>query len=260
MELSVLHEGGKSEQGRALQAAMNRRLQSRSLAALKVEEDAVVGPATLRSVRTCAWALGAARSTLDYIGSHDEVPIGVSSMIRNPGRRNDAQRKRGRVRVANMRKQRARRAGVLHSSSALRQAIVSVAIQARANYRANPGAYHYLAGGKPSIEIMVPTDRNTRSDCSQFAVNCYRLGNAKCPGAGTFLYSNTISIEGKSLLGLTGRVTKNPRPGDLGMYGAHGRTHHVEVYIGNGTFIGHGSPPIDSLTPGLPDFYLSFLD
>jgi hypothetical protein len=45
------------------------------------------------------------------------------------------------------------------------------------------------------------------------------------------------------------------------MYGVHGgATHHVELYCGapGQEFIGHGSPPIDSATPGRPDYYLTF--
>lgn len=109
MELSVLHSGGKGEQARAFQSAMNRRLQSRGLAKLRVAEDGDVGPATLRAARTCAWVLGAAPATLKRIRDEHVVPIGVSAMVRNPGRRSDAQRERGCARMANMRAQRKRR-------------------------------------------------------------------------------------------------------------------------------------------------------
>ena len=55
-------------------------------------------------------------------------------------------------------------------------------------------------------------------------------------------------------------MTTSQRPGDLGMYGKHGGfTHHVELYCGapGQEFIGHGSAPIDSATPGRPDYYLT---
>jgi hypothetical protein len=57
-----------------------------------------------------------------------------------------------------------------------------------------------------------------------------------------------------------GRVTHSPRPGDLGMYGSLAAPHHVELYCGEPgqEFIGHGSPPIDSRTPGRPDYYLTY--
>lgn len=140
-----------------------------------------------------------------------------------------------------------------------RERIVLAAQQAAANYRKNPGAYHYLAGGVANTIIMAPTPRNYRSDCSQFAANCYRVAGVPCPGSGTYMYSNTGTIAAR------GRITTHPKPGDLGLYSYNrgnlrGSTHHVEVYVGDGRHIGHGSPPIDSLTPGRPTFYLSFLD
>lgn len=134
-----------------------------------------------------------------------------------------------------------------------RARIVAAAQKAAANYRTNPGAYHYLAGGVANTEIMKPTPRDWRSDCSQFAVNCYREAFVPCPGTGTYLYSNTGTIAA------AGRLTTTPKPGDLGLYGPRTATHHVEVYVGAGKYIGHGSPPIDSLTPGLPDFHLTFI-
>lgn len=138
--------------------------------------------------------------------------------------------------------------------SSARARIVSAAQHAAANYRANPGAYHYLAGGSPNTEIFKPTARYMRSDCSQFAVNVYREAGVPCPGSGTYLYSNTITIAAKGIL------TTNPKPGDLGLYGSRWAPHHVEVVVGTSPmrFVGHGSPPIDSLTPGLPSFYLTF--
>lgn len=150
---------------------------------------------------------------------------------------------------------RKRRAQLHPPLAPARARIVAVAEQAAANYRRNPGAYHYLAGGTPNTVIMAPTPRDYRSDCSQFAVNCYRHAGVPCPGSGTYLYSNTDSIN------QGGRVTTSPKPGDLGMYGSRGgSTHHVEVYVGGGKHIGHGSSPIDSLIPGLPNFYLTFFD
>lgn len=152
-------------------------------------------------------------------------------------------------------KQIRRRRAQLNPPPTARDRIVAVAQQAAVNYRRNPGAYHYLAGGIANTEIMVPTPPSYRSDCSQFAANVYRLAGVACPGNGTYLYSNTNTIS------MGGKQVGAPRPGDLGLYGSgRGHTHHVEVYVGGGQYIGHGSPPIDSKTPGLPDFHLSFID
>lgn len=137
-----------------------------------------------------------------------------------------------------------------------RQKVVAVAQKAAANYRRNPAAYHYLAGGVSNTTILAPTPWSYRSDCSQFAVGCYRLAGAKCPGSGTFLYSNTGTIAAG------GRFTLSPQPGDLGMYGSRRAPHHVEVVVSVNPlrFIGHGTRPFDGVTPGLPTYYLSFLD
>ena len=110
LKLDVLTLGGKSEQVRALAAAMNRRFETRSLTDRQVRVPQS-GPMTLNrevldSVITCAWALGASRATLDGMQREHKVPVGVARMIRNPGLRTDAQKELGRRRVANMRKHR----------------------------------------------------------------------------------------------------------------------------------------------------------
>lgn len=257
-DLTILHVGRKSDEIRSLATALNKRLASRSLGDRRIH--LYDGPMTLTpdmfaATVTAAWALGATRGTLDLMASRKDIPVGVSRLIRYPGRRTDQQKALGLTRVAAMRKARAKRQAQAGNTTTKRQAIVKAAKQAKANYARQPGAYHYLAGGVPNTVIMDPTPRDHRSDCSQFAVNCYRHAGVECPGSGTYMFSNTISIEGRGA-----KTTLFPKPGDLGMYGRHGATHHVEVYIGEPgcMFIGHGSPPIDSLTPGLPDFYLTF--
>jgi hypothetical protein len=262
---AVLHKGETSESARALQAATNRRLRARDLGALAVDENGLVDHETLVAVRKAAWALGAMRTTYDAIIAAGAIPIGVQRMIRNPGTRSAEQMQRGKQRIATMRKQRKERAEQARAVGAERRAVVAAAKKAAANYRANPHAYHYLMRTeKANTTIMSPTPSDHRSDCSQFAVNVYReAGIENCPGTGTWLYSGTATIAHRNG---GGKIVTQPRPGDFGMY-AHskadprGTTHHVEVYIGEPrcTFIGHGSPPIDSQIPGQPDFYLSFL-
>ncbi len=111
-ELTVLHLGGKSEQCRALAAAMNRRFESRSLRDRKVK--VFEGPMTLTrdlldAAVTCAWALGGSPATLATMQREDSVPIGVARMIRNPGLRTSEQKQLGEKRIADMRRRRARR-------------------------------------------------------------------------------------------------------------------------------------------------------
>jgi len=111
-ELAVLHIGGKSEQCRAMAAAMNRRLASRSLKDRQVK--VFEGPMTLTrevldAAVTCAWALGASSATLKTMQRENLVPIGVIRMIRSPGLRTEEQTQRGKQRIADMLKKREER-------------------------------------------------------------------------------------------------------------------------------------------------------
>jgi hypothetical protein len=67
-----------------------------------------------------------------------------------------------------------------------------------------------------------------RSDCSQFVRACYLQAGGPDPGTFT---GDQIS---------KGKKTNDPKPGDLLLSASH-----VELYIGGGKTIGHGSPPID---------------
>lgn len=229
---------------------------------MAVKEDGLVDTDTLLAVRKAAWALGAMKSTCDAIVRTGEIPVGVQRMILNPGSRNEQQAERGKKRVAAMRQMRKMRAKQAAAAGTQRRAVVAAAKKAVANYLKDPNAYHYLMKTEvANTIIMRPTPSDHRSDCSQFVVNVYREAGIKdCPGSGSYLYSGTATIADG------GTIVKHPKPGDFAMY-AHsmadprGTTHHVELYIGEPgcMFIGHGSPPIDSSTPGQPDYYLSFL-
>jgi cell wall-associated NlpC family hydrolase len=252
--MQVLHRGAKSEAARALQAATNRRLQRRGLSEIALDEDGVIGGKTMAAVTTAAWALGARRETIAEL-QKGEIPIGVQRMIRNPGRRNDEQKARGKKRLVHLRAMRKKRAAALAASGSARKRVIELAQKAAANYRANPRAYHYLAGGKANTEFLKPTPRDWRSDCSQFVAAVYKAAGLPSPATVSHESASTFSIDPK------GKLTTRPRPGDLGMYGVHGgKTHHVELYCGlpGQEFIGHGSPPIDSVTPGRPDYYLTY--
>jgi cell wall-associated NlpC family hydrolase len=258
-ELTVLHLGSKSEQARALAAAINARLANRSLENRKVkvfEGEMTLTKELLAAAITCAWALGAQRSTLDAMDQQKIVPVGVTNMIRNPGRRSPEQMERGKKRIAHMRSQRKQRAKEAAQAKGARRAVCEHAKQAAANYRANPRAYHYLAGGSANLVYLKPTPTSFRSDCSQFVASIYKDCGLPSPGDVAHQWVNTTAMERCP----HARITTNPKPGDLGMYGPHGATHHVELYVGEPgcEFIGHGSPPMDSLTPGRPSFYLTF--
>ena len=259
-ELSMLHVGSKTEQARALAVAINARLENRSLKDRQVKVfkgDMTLTKELLASAVTCAWALGAQRSTLDTMEHEKIVPVGVANMIRNPGRRTPEPMERGKKRIAHMRKQRKERAEAAKQAHGARRQICEKAKQAAANYRANPNAYHYkAAGGVANLVYLKPTPAHFRSDCSQFVAAIYKDCGLPSPGDQPHQWVGTASMEKCP----RGRVTTHPKPGDLGMYGPRGATHHVELYVGEPgcEFIGHGSPPIDSVTPGRPSFYLTY--
>lgn len=260
-ELSVLRKGAKSKAAERLQAAINRRLRKRHID-VHLKTDGVVGEKTLAAARTAAWILGAEPRTYRAITKTGRIPIGVQRMILNPGKRTAAQELEAKKRLAGMLAARKKRAAEAHSASHLRKRIVELAREAAANYRANPGAYHYLAGGVANLEFLKPTPRTWRSDCSQFVASVYAAAGAPSPASVPHEYASTFSI----VKCPHAKLTDHPRPGDLGLYGSRsgplaGRfTHHVELYVGEpgAEFIGHGSPPIDSMTPGRPDFYVTF--
>lgn len=115
-QMQPLKLGSRSDAARALQAATNRRLRARGLAALAVEENGVVDARTLEAVRKTAWALGALVETYESITRDGVIPIGVQRMIRNPGRRTDQQKSRGKARMSRLRTHRKRRAAEQRSS------------------------------------------------------------------------------------------------------------------------------------------------
>lgn len=97
------------------------------------------------------------------------------------------------------------------------------------------GYHYYWQGTLLTADPMPPQRHPYRSDCSQWTRAIYIKAGAKDPGL------NTWEQDSK------GRRTNNPKPGDLVLYENH---NHVELFIGNGKTIGHGSEPIDY---GVPD-------
>jgi hypothetical protein len=143
--------------------------------------------------------------------------------------------------------------------------VVRQCLLAHRNYRRNPGAYHYLAGGIANLIYLEPSPRTYRSDCSQFAASVQHGGKAPDIGPNGPMWVNTWIMDDYL------QVTDRPNAADFGMYGPRGNPHHVEVYLGSAgaklapsvglpagdyEFVGHGSPPIDTATPGRPDYYL----
>jgi hypothetical protein len=255
VKAKALKKGDRGAVVNSLQHSINARLNARGLSGYNVKTDGHVGDRTLNGARKAAWILGALPDTYNGITKNDVIPVGVFRMIRNPGKRTPEQIKRGKRRLSHLRKLRRDRNKAAHAASSGRLLVVKHCLQAAANYRSAPGAYHYLAGGIANLIYLKPSPNNFRSDCSQFASSVQH--DSKLPDLGpngplwvsTFVMAQHLD------------TADHPMPGDFGMYGPRSAPHHVEVYLGAAggaghEFVGHGSPPIDSLTPGRPDFYL----
>jgi hypothetical protein len=106
------------------------------------------------------------------------------------------------------------------------------------------GFRRYSQAGALTTELTPGAGK--RSDCSQWVRAVYLRAGAKDPGLNTWEQARK------------GRRTSRPRPGDL-MFSAS--TGHVELYVGEGKTIGHGSPPIDYATPSVwPGHYFVSFD
>lgn len=102
----------------------------------------------------------------------------------------------------------------------LRDRIVDVAQNSLKSYQ------RYTQSG--ALTAKVHPGSGERSDCSQWARAVYLTAGAGDPGT----YTGAMLARGKT--------TSSPRPGDLLC-----SPSHVELYIGGGKTIGHGSDPID---------------
>lgn len=249
----------KGDRGRAVerfQEVINHRLHARSAPAHMIKEDGDFGPKTLEAACYAFYLCGADRMTIDGIKKH-----GVSSdeqhWLAHPGKRTKVQRETGEKRVAKHRAVVKKQEAESKKASDRRQRIVREAKQAAANYRKNPGAYHYLAGGVANLIYLRPSPSNYRSDCSQFAASVFKGAGLPSPASVSHEWASTFTMVKAPEVKFVDRAHR--KPGMLGMYGSRSAPHHVEIYIGEEVaFIGHGSPPIDSLTPGEPDYYLDF--
>lgn len=246
-----------------LQRAVNTRLKARSAAHHQIKVDGVFGPGTRASLAYACYLLGMNQHKIDTHIKRGSISPTEQNFVIHPDRRTPAEKELGRKRVAAHRLALKKAEKKASAASLDRKKIVAAWKQAAHNYRNNPGAYHYLAGGVANTEIMKPTPLNWRSDCSMFVSSGYKDAGVASPAAPLdHQWASTSSI----VRSPHARITNDPKPGDLGMYGdrsgplASRYTHHVEGYVGEPgvKFIGHGSPPIDSLTPGEPDFYVTF--
>lgn len=92
-----------------------------------------------------------------------------------------------------------------------------------------------------------------RSDCSSWWIACYWAAGLPDPTGYNFRggFTGTIGAAGR-------RVWAPGSPGGAGLYGS-GNYFHVEMSLGDGRYIGHGSPPVDYQTPGAPDVHREYV-
>ncbi len=122
-----------------------------------------------------------------------------------------------------------------------------IVAEAQATLTSKTGFRRYSQPGALTTDPTPPAP--ARTDCSQWVRAIYLKAGAQDPG------TNTWSQAAK------GKRTSRPKPGDLMMSATTG---HVELYLGGGRTIGHGSPPIDyANVSGWPGHYFityGFLD
>lgn len=253
--MRTINNGEHGNDVRKLQTAIGKRARSRDAPNHVPKVDGHFGPQTREDLVYVAYLLGADKTVLSGM-RHGGIGPMEQRFVLNPGKRDKATVARGRRRVAAHKKAREKAKKKAQEAGQKRKRVVLEANRAAANYRANPGAYHYLAGGIANLIYLHPSPRTYRSDCSQFASSLYKAADLPSPAAPLdHQWASTFSIVKSPHARFISKVQR--KPGDLGMYGTHDAPHHVEVWCGD-KFIGHGSPPIDSLTPGEPDYYVTF--
>jgi cell wall-associated NlpC family hydrolase len=249
-----LDNGDRGEDVSRLQRSINRRLETRKARNRQIKVDGEFGLKTRDALHYASFLLGLSDDKLKALHT-GSISVEEQRFVMNPGMRDENELTRARkrvaahIRVVNQQLEDARRV------NARRRRIVAEAERAAANYRRNPGAYHYLAGGVQNLIYLRPSPRNYRSDCSQFVASVYKAAGLPSPASVDHIWASTYTMVKGPHVRFIDKAQR--KPGDLGMYGSREAPHHVEIWCGN-KFIGHGSPPIDSLTPGEPDYYLTF--
>jgi hypothetical protein len=249
-----LQNGTRGNDVKKFQQSIRTRARARDAPNHVPHIDGVMGPETRVDARYVAYLLGLDTDALERMKTGPITPA-EQRFIMNPSDRDAATLARAKRRLAAHKKVRERQKKQAAEASAKRKRIVAEAEKAAANYRKNPGAYHYLAGGHPNLVFLKPTPRDWRSDCSQFAASVYKAAGLPSPASVDHIWASTFTMVKAPGVRVVSKAHR--KPGMLGMYGTMTAPHHVEIWCGD-KFIGHGSPPIDSLTPGEPDFYLDF--
>jgi hypothetical protein len=130
------------------------------------------------------------------------------------------------------------------SGGTTRDRVVAAAMHAAELSKGDPTYYHYSQAGSWKFDLFKRDAASDRSDCSSLVIQAYEKAGCKLPA----------NLHGQGFTGTLaedGRKVASPKPGDICLYGT-APYHHVELYIGGGKTIGHGSPPIDEDTPKDP--------
>jgi hypothetical protein len=191
--MRTLHRGDHGNDVRKLQQAIATRARARDAPNHVPKVDGSLGPETLADFHYVAYLLGMDTAHLKTVLKNGLTPA-EQSFVMNPGKRDSATLARARKRVAAHKRVRDKQRKEAAASTAKRRRIVAAAEHAAANYRKDPGAYHYLAGGKANLVYLHPTPRDWRSDCSQFAASVYKAAGLPSPASVPHEWASTFTM------------------------------------------------------------------
>lgn len=237
---------------KVLQRAINARRELTGDAAVKV--DGKAGRDTIAKGRRLYVALG---GTL-YAKN---LPKTMQLIVRKPELRNPVQL----ARAKKYRKEHPPEANVKVEGNAVtggastRVRVVAAAMAAAHGCATGKHYWFYSqAGGWNSSYAITGPPRGKRSDCSLWVISAHKSGGAQDPAGAAFTGGNTDTLAAHML-----EISRSDlRPGDLVIYFRYGRSHHVEMWVGNGDgttayrqlakspmrdkTIGHGTAPVDA--------------
>lgn len=253
--MRALPTGARGKDVKRLQGAIGKRARARDAPSHVPKIDGVLGSETRMDMYFVCYLLGMELEALKHL-KVGPITTEEQLFVLDPSRRTNEELARARIRAKAYKQAQEKQKKRAKKMAARRRKIVALAEEAAANYRKNPRAYHYLAGGVANTVFLKPTPRGWRSDCSQFVAAIYRAAGLPSPADPLdHKWASTYSIVKSPRAKVISRAQR--KPGDLGMYGSREAPYHVELWCGD-KFIGHGSQPIDSNTPGQPDYYITF--
>lgn len=241
----------KGDDVKALQRAINQRLNARKIPGL-LEVDGQCGRHTVAKGRLAARSIGVGLNG-------DGLTIYAQRLIREPAKRSDDQKARGKKWVAHHDTVTVKVDGNAVTGGTDRERIVAAAIAAVSAYESGHRPSFYSQPGAWTVDYAVTGEpHGYRSDCSQWLTSTYKSAGVTDPNGTNYTggYTGTLVSFGQEIR------RDQLEPGDYVIYGP-GSGHHVEEWVGNGdgktTYAelarvgsevrdrtaGHGSPPVD---------------